>query len=113
MKKIKDVLLVGIVLSFLALPLLVSARVGTTPPTPPITSGEDIVAVLEGITVWLYTIVGTLAILMLIIGGIMYMTAGGDEEKVGKAKNVLKYAVIGLVIALLAYGVKSIILSFM
>ena len=50
----------------------------------------------------LLMVVGTLAILMLVIGGIMYMTAGGEKGRVDMAKNTIIGAVIGLVIAILS-----------
>jgi hypothetical protein len=50
----------------------------------------------------LASIVGSLSVLMLVVGGIMYMTAMGDTQKSDTAKNVIKYAVIGLIVAILA-----------
>lgn len=46
---------------------------------------------------------GSLAVLMIIVGGLMYMTSAGDDRKIDTAKNLLTYAIYGLVIALLAY----------
>ena len=53
-------------------------------------------------------IVGALSVIMIIVGGIMYSTASGDEAKVGKAKKVITGAIIGLAFALLA----SVIIAF-
>ncbi len=44
-----------------------------------------------------------LAILVIVISGIMYITASGDQERVDNAKKWLLYAIIGLVVALLAF----------
>ena len=44
-------------------------------------------------------IVGIVAVIMLIIGGIKYVVSGGDSKKVTDAKNTVLYAIIGLVIA--------------
>lgn len=46
--------------------------------------------------------VGIVAVVMIIVGGIKYVTSGGDSAKVTSAKNTLVYAVIGLVVAALA-----------
>jgi hypothetical protein len=46
--------------------------------------------------------VGIVAVVMIIIGGLRYITSGGAAEKVTGAKNILLYAVIGLVIVALA-----------
>lgn len=45
------------------------------------------------------------AVVMIIIGGFTWLTAGGNEEKVDKAKKIISAAVIGLIIVLLAWAV--------
>lgn len=50
---------------------------------------------------WLLGIVGVLAVIAFVISGILYLTAAGDEEQVEKAKGVMMYAIIGLVVALI------------
>lgn len=45
------------------------------------------------------------AVVMVIIGGFTWLTAGGNEEKVDKAKKIISAAVIGLIIVLLAWAV--------
>jgi hypothetical protein len=47
-------------------------------------------------------VVGAAAVIMIMVGGFKYITSGGDANKVGNAKNTLVYALIGLVIAVLA-----------
>ena len=47
-------------------------------------------------------IAGALAVVMIIYSGFMYMTSAGDSAKVTKAKNALIYAVVGVIIAILA-----------
>ena len=51
-------------------------------------------------------IVGIIAVIMLIIGGIKYVISGGDSKKVTDAKNTILYAIIGLIIAFLSYANK-------
>ena len=50
-------------------------------------------------------IVGILAVIMLIWGGIRYTTSGGNANSVTAAKNTIMYAIIGLVIAIFAYAI--------
>lgn len=57
------------------------------------------------ITNFAMLIVGILSVLMLVWGAIMYITSGGDTSKVTKAKNTILYAVIGIIIALLATAI--------
>ena len=55
--------------------------------------------------------VGVLFLLLTIIAGFMLMTAGGNEEKVGKAKKLLTGAVIGTIIVFGAYALTSWLVS--
>lgn len=66
-------------------------------------SGQrDVSSAIKTAVTILSFVSGTAAIIMVIIGGIKYTTSGGDSNGVASAKNTLLYAVIGLVIALLA-----------
>ena len=56
-------------------------------------------------------IVGIIAVIMLIIGGIRYVISGGDSKKVTDAKNTILYAIIGLIIAFLAYAIVNFVIS--
>ncbi len=49
-------------------------------------------------------IVGILAVIMLIYGGIRYVISGGDQTAVTNAKNTIMYAIVGLVVAILGYA---------
>lgn len=49
-------------------------------------------------------LIGTIALLLLIIAGIMYITAAGNEEKIKQAKKIITGTIIGLGIALVAYS---------
>lgn len=48
---------------------------------------------------------GIIAVIMIVVGGIYYTTSNGDPNKVTKAKNTIMYAVIGLVIAIVAAAI--------
>ena len=56
-------------------------------------------------------IVGVIAVIMLIIGGIKYVISGGDSKKVTDAKNTILYAIIGMVIAVFSYAIVTFVLS--
>ncbi len=56
-------------------------------------------------------LLGAVAISIVLYGGFLYMTAGGDETKVGKAKKVLINATIGVVIILASYSIVSFVIS--
>ncbi len=59
----------------------------------------------------LYIAIGTIAVVVIIVAGIMYMTATGDPGKIATAKKAIMYAVVGLVIAILAYAITNFILK--
>lgn len=67
--------------------------------------------VFKQVTNTILYIVGVVAVIMLIIGGIKYIISGGDAKKVTDAKNTILYAIIGLVIAFLAYAIVNFVIS--
>lgn len=65
----------------------------------------DLKATIVNIVQWALGFLALIAVIMIIIGGFMWMTAGGNEEKVEKAKKMISAAVIGLIIVLLAWAI--------
>ena len=59
----------------------------------------------------IYGILGVIAVVMIVISGVKYTTSQGDPGKVQSAKNTILYAIIGLVIALLAFAITNFILN--
>ena len=58
-------------------------------------------------------IVGAVAVIMIIIGGIRYVISGGDSSQVSAAKNTILYALVGVIVAILAYAaVNFVVASF-
>lgn len=56
-------------------------------------------------------IVGIISVVMIIVGGIRYITSGGDSGKVSAAQNTVLYAVIGLVVVALAQIIVQFVLK--
>lgn len=56
-------------------------------------------------------IVGILAVIMLIWGGIRYVISGGAADKVKDAKNTILYAIVGLIVAILGYALVNWVIS--
>src|SRR3989339_791554 len=54
---------------------------------------------------------GKIAAAMVIYGGILYVTSAGEEEKTGKAKKILMYAIIGIVIIFLSFAIVNTVIS--
>jgi TRAP-type C4-dicarboxylate transport system permease small subunit len=59
----------------------------------------------------LSVVVGVVAVIMIIIGGLRYITSGGSDTSVTGAKNTILYAIIGLIIVALAQVMVRFILS--
>lgn len=57
------------------------------------------------------SISGILAVLFIIVGGVQYMTSQGDVAKIQKAKHTILYAVIGLIIVILAFAIVNFIIN--
>jgi len=56
-------------------------------------------------------VIGIVAVIMLILGGIRYTVSGGEAKAVESAKNTILYAIIGIVVAFLAYAVVNWVLT--
>lgn len=56
-------------------------------------------------------IVGIIAVIMIIYGGLRYITSGGDSTKITSAKNTIIYALIGLVVVALAQFIVKFVLN--
>ena len=59
----------------------------------------------------LLLIVGLVAVIFVVVGGYRYITAGGEEEKVGEAKKTITNALIGIALVLLAFALVRITLN--
>ncbi len=55
-------------------------------------------------------LVGSLALLMFVFGGLTWMTSGGNAEQVKKGRDILVWAAIGLVIIFSAYGLVRVLI---
>lgn len=61
-------------------------------------------SVFVTVTNILLFLIGAVAVIMLIVGGIRYVVSQGDQSAVTGAKNTILYAIIGIVVAFLAYA---------
>jgi hypothetical protein len=58
-------------------------------------------------------VLGAASVIMIVYGGIRYTISGGDSSSVTAAKNTILYAVIGLVVALLAFAISNFVIAAM
>lgn len=93
MKKILPYLAIALI----ALPLFANAQMVRRA-----LSSSDIEIFLDRVANWLYIIGLAIVIVVIVIGGILYLTAGGSEDQIGKAKKTIVNGLIGGIIVLLA-----------
>ena len=86
------------------------ARTWGTIPQPDNVPG-DFEQSIKNTTDWILGFVAMIAVLMLIWGGINYLTSAGDEDKAKTGKKTISYAIIGLVIAGIAYAIVNVIIT--
>ena len=73
--------------------------------------GNDLMTMLNKIINVALAVIGFVAVVMIILGGVQYTTSAGDSGRVKKAKDTIMYGIIGLVVALLAYAIVNFVLS--
>lgn len=72
---------------------------------------KKLIYVTNKLADWMITLVGSLAVTTLIIGGGMMIISGGDETRLETGKTIFTYSLIGLVVTLLAYGIVAFLQS--
>lgn len=71
--------------------------------------GEN--SVFVTVTNILLFIIGAIAVIMLIVGGIRYVVSQGDQNAITSAKNTILYAIIGIVVSFLAFAAVRFVTS--
>src|SRR3989338_1618240 len=97
---------------YLASPALVLAANTDLVPGETIGQVDNIVLVVRGVIRFILVVAFVAAFVMLLIGGISWITAGGDEKGVASARNMITAALIGLVVVLVAYAIIRLVEIF-
>lgn len=72
---------------------------------------ESVWDVVQRIINLVIGVLGVVTVVVIVLGGVMYATSSGEAANVKRAKDMIMYGVIGLVIALLAYAIVNFVLS--
>lgn len=56
-------------------------------------------------------VIGSISVIMIVVGGIRYVLSNGNAAQINSAKDTVLYAVIGLVVALMAYAIVGFVLG--
>jgi hypothetical protein len=78
----------------------------------PADSAKSITEILTGILNFLLSVIGIIGIIMMVVGGLMYLTAAGDEDRINTGKSIVKYSLIGITVALAALVIISQVAKF-
>jgi hypothetical protein len=110
--------LMGLVLAISALvaePTFAASLIDSSD-NPDIISGAtnaqgDAKELLKTMLNFFLSFLGFVATMMVIYGGVLYVTSAGNDENVGKAKKILIYAFVGIVLILLSFAIVNTILG--
>lgn len=72
---------------------------------------KDPRAIVSNVIRYILGFLGIVAVIIILLGGFKWMTAGGNEEKVGEARKLIVSGIIGLVIILAAFGIATFVIS--
>lgn len=73
--------------------------------------GGDFRSIILNIVNFFLGFLGLISVIMVIYGGITYVTAAGNQESIDKAKKVIMYAIIGIVIVLISFALINTVIG--
>ena len=88
---------------------------GSDPPELPSNAPTDFKSLIDVIVMiaqWMFGILMALSIVFILYAAFLYVISQGNEERIKTAKTILIYAVVGLVVAVLAGGINVVIQDF-
>ena len=101
--------LVAIVARSLAAPVALAQNIlPAPPPSLPTVTADTLVSNIVSI---LSIVSGAASVIVIVIAGIMYTTSAGNEKRIATAKDAILYAVVGLIISLLAFAIVNFVIT--
>ena len=79
--------------------------------TPNGTSTTNLQTYVQTIINVLLSLIGVVAVIMLIYGGFRYVLSGGNEKSTKDARDTILFAIIGIVVAVLAFAIVNFVLG--
>lgn len=80
---------------------------------PDVGTDLTLIQIATNILNFLLSVVGVVALIMLVVGAFMYLTSAGDEDRIDTGKKIVKYSTIGIAIALAALVLVRQIAAFL
>ncbi len=113
-KSVKITLTTIVLLSVFLMPMISFAQMGQLDDVAQKSGLKGDASLMDIIANIINTILGLVGIILLILfiyAGFLWMTAGGDSDQIKKAKDILKNAVIGVIIIVLSYAISNYVIS--
>lgn len=73
--------------------------------------GINVQGALKSVVNTLIFVVGAISVIMIIIGGLRYTLSGGDSAGIKSAKDTILYAIVGIVVAVIAFAIVNFVIS--
>lgn len=110
MNKLKSRLIPS-ALSLMLLPVAVvkATHIGGVVHTTAVPTTIDVPKIINTTMDWAFGLLIALAAAFILYAAYLYLTGGGNEENVGKAKNIIIYAVVAIIVAFVSRGLVSIV----
>jgi hypothetical protein len=99
--------------TYFLLPFLLVVPVYAQDDSPPSFEGGQLAGIVDKVLEYLFPIAGIIALIFIIQGGYMWIISGGDPSKVKQAQGTLTWAILGLVIVAVVFGVLRILIDFL
>jgi hypothetical protein len=74
-------------------------------------SKKTVPQIIKQVTEILLFILGAVAVIMIVVGGFKFVTSGGSPEQVKSAKNTIMYSVVGIIVAIVAWGIVDFVVK--
>jgi len=107
-KKILGIMSAVAIAGMFAMPVL-AQDITVSPQAPPAYTATEALGIITTVINYAFGFLLAVAVLMLILAAYLFVTAGGDPEKVGKANKMLMYALIGIAIAVVVRGLIALV----
>ncbi|MBU3934456.1 pilin [Patescibacteria group bacterium] len=104
----KNLIALSLIAVVLCLPFLVSAQIIPDPKTD--ITLDSLIHSIQDAT---WKVFGLIALIMFVVAGVLFLTAGGDPEKVGKARQAFLWGVAGVIVGILAYSIITFVTALL
>ncbi len=74
-------------------------------------NNDNLMSILESVINTLLLLIGIIAVIVIIVNGIRFATSDGDSNRVASARNGIIYAVVGIVVAMMAYAIVRFVVN--